>query len=172
MRSPIVIWCGIALVVCPYFVLGQIPARLPDMLLASPTSSMNVLAPTNSDADHAVEHPSASDPTSMTDIHTDVHISHFNRYDALWAAIVIFVLSIFLGLELISKVPPTLHTPLMSGSNAISGITLVGAVIAAGAGSHRAGVWFGVGAVILATINVVGGFLVTHRMLAMFRRRP
>ena len=83
----------------------------------------------------------------------------------------IFALAIFLGFEIITKVPPVLHTPLMSGSNAISGITIIGALIAAG---YQATVWtaiLGLLAVIFATINVVGGFLVTHRMLAMFRRK-
>jgi len=83
----------------------------------------------------------------------------------------IFVLAIFVGFEIITKVPPTLHTPLMSGSNAISGITIVGALIAAGSGE---GAWvtaLGLLAVILATINAVGGFVVSHRMLAMFRKK-
>ena len=79
-----------------------------------------------------------------------------------------FVLAIFLGFELISKVPATLHTPLMSGSNAISGITLVGAVVSAGT-ADRLSTVLGFVAVVLATVNVVGGFLVTHRMLRMFR---
>jgi NAD(P) transhydrogenase subunit alpha len=83
----------------------------------------------------------------------------------------IFVLTIFLGLELISKVPPTLHTPLMSGTNAISGIALVGALISAGADNSPLSTYFGLAAVILATINVVGGFLVTERMLKMFKRK-
>jgi len=82
----------------------------------------------------------------------------------------VLVLAIFLGFELITKVPPTLHTPLMSGSNAISGITIVGAVIVTGNATGVAA-WFGMLAVILATINAVGGFLVTHRMLAMFKKR-
>ncbi|MEM8594139.1 MAG: NAD(P) transhydrogenase subunit alpha [Pseudomonadota bacterium] len=84
----------------------------------------------------------------------------------------LFVLAIFLGVELITKVPPTLHTPLMSGSNAISGITLVGALLATGADSS--GFWvtaFGFLAVVMATINVVSGFMVTNRMLAMFKRK-
>lgn len=84
------------------------------------------------------------------------------------AAATLFVLAVFLGVELISKVPPTLHTPLMSGSNAISGITLLGALIAAGNDESALSTWLGFGAVTLATINVVGGFLVTHRMLGMF----
>jgi NAD(P) transhydrogenase subunit alpha len=89
----------------------------------------------------------------------------------LYLALTLFVLAIFLGFELITKVPPTLHTPLMSGSNAISGITLVGALIAAGSRFSTLATALGFAAVILATMNVVGGFLVTHRMLAMFRRR-
>ncbi len=84
--------------------------------------------------------------------------------------IIVFVLAAFVGLEIISKVPPTLHTPLMSGSNAISGITLVGAIIATGAGSGTLGSALAFVAVVAATINVVGGFLVTDRMLAMFRK--
>ena len=83
----------------------------------------------------------------------------------------LFVLAVFLGFELITKVPPTLHTPLMSGSNAISGITLVGALIAAGHGETNIITILGFLAVVLATINVVGGFMVTNRMLAMFKRK-
>jgi NAD(P) transhydrogenase subunit alpha len=80
-------------------------------------------------------------------------------------------LAIFLGVELISKVPSQLHTPLMSGTNAISGITLVGALTAAGSGADILGSVLGTVAVIFATINVVGGYLVTNRMLAMFKRK-
>ena len=84
----------------------------------------------------------------------------------------IFVLAAFLGFELISKVPSQLHTPLMSGSNAISGITIVGALIAVGtAGHNTANIVIGTLAVVLATIKVVGGFLVTDRMLAMFKKK-
>ena len=87
----------------------------------------------------------------------------------------VFILAIFLGFEVISKVPATLHTPLMSGSNAISGITIVGALLIAGAsfgeGREWINVFAGFLAVVFATINVVGGFLVTDRMLAMFKRR-
>ncbi len=83
----------------------------------------------------------------------------------------ILMLSIFLGFELITKVPATLHTPLMSGSNAISGITLVGAVSLAGTGQQDLANWLGAGAVALASINVVGGYLVTDRMLAMFKKK-
>ena len=86
-------------------------------------------------------------------------------------ALTLFVLAVFLGIELISKVPPTLHTPLMSGSNAISGITVVGALVATGTDHSTLSVWLGFAAVVLATVNVVGGFLVTNRMLGMFKRR-
>jgi len=85
--------------------------------------------------------------------------------------IFVFVLAIFLGVELISKVPSQLHTPLMSGTNAISGITVVGALTAAGTGADTIGSILGVLALIFATINVVGGYLVTNRMLAMFKRK-
>lgn len=83
----------------------------------------------------------------------------------------VFVLAVFIGVEVITKIPPTLHTPLMSGSNAISGIALVGAVLAAGSGEAMLPKVLGFVAVTLATINVVGGFMVTHRMLGMFRRK-
>jgi NAD(P) transhydrogenase subunit alpha len=86
-------------------------------------------------------------------------------------ALTILVLSLFLGFEVIARVPPLLHTPLMSGSNAISGITVVGALLAAGSGDRNLSTALGFVAVVVATINVVGGFLVTHRMLAMFRRK-
>ncbi len=82
----------------------------------------------------------------------------------------VFILAIIVGIEIISKVPPTLHTPLMSGSNAISGIAVVGAIIATKVGGELAS-WLGLVAVIFATINVVGGFMVTDRMLKMFKRR-
>lgn len=85
--------------------------------------------------------------------------------------ITVFVLAAFVGFEVISKVPPTLHTPLMSGANAISGITIIGALTAAGLGSTPMAQILGLIAVITATINVVGGFLVTDRMLEMFKSR-
>ena len=83
----------------------------------------------------------------------------------------VFVLAVFVGFEIITKIPPTLHTPLMAGSNAISGITLVGALLSAGTQHTELTAWLGFGAVVLATLNVVGGFLVTHRMLGMFKGR-
>ncbi len=90
--------------------------------------------------------------------------------EGLLISVTIFVVAIFAGYELITKVPPTLHTPLMSGSNAISGIVLIGAVVVAGQGHSMLATTLGVSAVALATVNVVGGFLVTDRMLQMFRR--
>ncbi len=91
---------------------------------------------------------------------------------------IVFVLASFVGFEVITRVPATLHTPLMSGTNAISGITIVGALVVAGMvydaakpGSNPAAKWLGLAALILATINVVGGFLVTDRMLQMFKKR-
>jgi NAD(P) transhydrogenase subunit alpha len=83
----------------------------------------------------------------------------------------VFVLAMFVGFEVITKVPPTLHTPLTSGSNAVSGITLVGAILSAGLQLTTLTTVLGLLAVVFATINVVGGFLVTHRMLRMFRRK-
>jgi NAD(P) transhydrogenase subunit alpha len=91
------------------------------------------------------------------------------------SGVVVFVLALFLGFELITKVPPTLHTPLMSGANAISGISIVGALMLANArfegGDTAMATWLAFVAVVLATINVVGGFAVTHRMLGMIAGR-
>ncbi len=92
--------------------------------------------------------------------------------EALIIGIVVFVLAAFVGFEVITKVPPTLHTPLMSGANAISGITLVGALATAAAGAGALASFLGFLAVTTATINVVGGFMVTDRMLGMFRKKP
>ena len=91
--------------------------------------------------------------------------------EAFTITLTIFVLALFVGFEVITKVPPLLHTPLMSGANAISGITIVGALIAAGAQETLLTTVLGFLAVVFATVNVVGGFLVTHRMLQMFQRR-
>lgn len=86
-------------------------------------------------------------------------------------ALTVFVLAVFVGFEVIVKVPPTLHTPLMSGSNAISGITIVGALLSAGTRLSTLTTLLAFVAVVFATINVVGGYLVTHRMLRMFGGR-
>jgi NAD(P) transhydrogenase subunit alpha len=90
--------------------------------------------------------------------------------DAVFLAFIL-MLSIFLGFELISKVPATLHTPLMSGANAISGITIVGALTSAGAGVDGLATFLGTVAVAFAMINVVGGYMVTNRMLSMFKKK-
>jgi NAD(P) transhydrogenase subunit alpha len=88
------------------------------------------------------------------------------------AALTILVLALFVGIEIIGKVPPLLHTPLMSGSNAISGITIVGAILASGSDKGNLATVLGFIAIVMATVNVVGGFLVTNRMLAMFKKKP
>ena len=92
--------------------------------------------------------------------------------ETLIGGIVIFMLATFLGVELINRVPTTLHTPLMSGANAISGITVVGAMIVAGGGHGWISTVLGFVAVVLAMMNVVGGYAVTDRMLQMFRHKP
>ncbi len=91
--------------------------------------------------------------------------------EVLVAALTVFVLAVFIGFEIINKIPPTLHTPLMSGSNAISGVTLVGALLSAGSDHSALATYLGLAAVVFATINAVGGFMVTHRMLSMFKKR-
>ncbi|HEY8371088.1 MAG TPA: NAD(P) transhydrogenase subunit alpha [Thermodesulfobacteriota bacterium] len=92
--------------------------------------------------------------------------------ETLLISLFIFVLACFVGFEVISKVPQMLHTPLMSGSNAISGITIVGAILVGGTGDWELNTILGLVAVVFATINVVGGFLVTDRMLDMFKKKP
>jgi len=89
----------------------------------------------------------------------------------LVTSIVIFTLATFLGVELIGRVPPTLHTPLMSGANAVSGITVVGALIVAGGGYSTLVTALGFVAIVLAMMNVVGGYAVTDRMLEMFKSK-
>ena len=89
----------------------------------------------------------------------------------LMLLVTIFVVAVFVGVEIIVKIPPTLHTPLMSGSNAISGITVVGAILESGKDGGTTATVLGLIAVILATINVVGGFVVTDRMLSMFKSK-
>ena len=90
--------------------------------------------------------------------------------EAFVGALTVFVLAIFIGFEIINKVPPLLHTPLMSGSNAISGITVIGAMLSVATPSYLS-TSLGFIAIVFATINVVGGFLVTHRMLGMFKKK-
>ena len=90
---------------------------------------------------------------------------------ALLVGIYVFVLAMFVGFEIITKIPPTLHTPLMSGANAVSGVTIVGAIVAARTGETTVSSLLGLAAIIFATVNVVGGFLVTDRMLKMFGQK-
>jgi len=89
----------------------------------------------------------------------------------LLVGLYVFVLAMFVGFEIITKVPPKLHTPLMSGSNAISGISIVGALLVVGGGESPLMHWLGFVALVMATINCVGGFLVTDRMLQMFKTK-
>jgi NAD(P) transhydrogenase subunit alpha len=91
--------------------------------------------------------------------------------DMFVIAVTVFVLAMFIGFEVITKVPPTLHTPLTSGSNAISGITVIGAILSAGLKMNTLTTVLGFLAVVFAMVNVVGGFMVTHRMLSMFKRK-
>ncbi len=91
--------------------------------------------------------------------------------ESLVLALTILVLAVFVGFEVITKVPPLLHTPLMSGANAISGITIVGALLAAGHEERTLSTLLGFVAIVFATVNVVGGFLVTNRMLGMFKKK-
>lgn len=91
--------------------------------------------------------------------------------EILVTALTIFVLAIFIGFEVITKIPPILHTPLMSGSNAISGITVIGAILSSGSQDTFLTSILGGSALVFATINVVGGFLVTQRMLGMFKKK-
>ena len=92
-------------------------------------------------------------------------------HDALISALYVFALAAFLGYQVISRVPPLLHTPLMSATNAISGISLVGSIVIAGSGHDRVSTILGFIAVVSASTNVVGGFVITDRMLKMFKRR-
>ncbi len=139
--------------------------------LAQPPKTDNKSKPTVDDVEKESESPSdqlsVDTPAAEAD---STRSAPKTRQFMLVASLTIFVLAIFVGFEVITKVPPTLHTPLMSGSNAISGITVVGALLIAGAGLGFDS-FLGFIAVILAMINVAGGFLVTHRMLAMFKKR-
>ena len=92
--------------------------------------------------------------------------------DSLMSALYVFVLAAFLGYQVISRVPPLLHTPLMSATNAISGISLVGSIVTAGANYNTVSTILGFTAVVCSTTNVVGGFVITDRMLRMFKRKP
>lgn len=162
------------------FLVSANVAAAQDAEPAKPAEKPAAAAPAEQEAPPA-EKPAAEKPkTPPTEVVPDTSESpvtglpqpeeaKFTRYDALVASLTIFVLAIFIGFELITKVPPTLHTPLMSGSNAISGISIVGALIAASTTGAPLAAFIGLIAVVLATVNVVGGYLVTHRMLEMFK---
>jgi len=136
-------------------------------------------APNTAESSSTGESSSTSEPPSPSDQALDAAdpipvvkpTASSNRFTVLVGSLTIFVLAIFVGFEVINKVHPTLHTPLMSGSNAISGITIVGALLATGFEKLGFGSVLGMAAVILAMINVAGGFWVTHRMLAMFKKK-
>ena len=119
----------------------------------------------------ATETESAPEVSNLIKSVSSTEKPTWNRGEVLVVSLTVFILAVFVGFEIIAKVPPTLHTPLMSGSNAISGITVIGAVIAAGQAAGGLGSFLGLIAVVLSMINVVGGFWVTHRMLLMFKRR-
>ena len=110
--------------------------------------------------------------SSTVNPQAEIHLSGSPSKGALLiSSFTVFLLAVFVGVEVINKVPPTLHTPLMSGSNAISGITVIGALLTAGHVGGGFGAMLGMVAIVLAMINVVGGYLVTHRMLMMFKKR-
>lgn len=113
-------------------------------------------------------------PTILADVMPQVEVlpaAAAADTGTLMLLVTIFVVAVFVGVEIIVKIPPTLHTPLMSGSNAISGITVVGAILEGGRDGGTAATVLGLIAVILATINVAGGFVVTDRMLSMFKSK-
>jgi NAD(P) transhydrogenase subunit alpha len=113
----------------------------------------------------------AQDTSGAAERIAETAVEQVSSGGTLMLLLTIFLLATFVGIEIITKIPPTLHTPLMSGSNAISGITIVGAILATGGENGTVAAVLGFIAVILATMNVVGGFVVTNRMLAMFKVR-
>ena len=129
---------------------------------------------TNLTTDSSASEAVATEQVAATENEPKIPTFTIDRYEALMAGIAVFVVSVFVGFEVITKVPQTLHTPLMSGSNAISGITIVGAILVVAdcvtAGNKFALFLAGL-AIALAMVNVVGGFGVTHRMLSMFSSR-
>ena len=158
----------------PWFVLmGLVVAA--DPLPQSGTSVSNQATPAatkQTTQQVEVRSPSAREPqTNATEQNQGVATDTQPSSDLLIASLAILVLAVFVGFEVISKVPPMLHTPLMSGSNAISGITVVGALVVTAGGPSTFASVLGMLAVIMAMTNVTGGFLVTHRMLSMFQKK-
>lgn len=156
-------------------ILGLAPLLLLAAAIAYAVDRSPVAADSPTEPTAAATDDAPADPPAQSDGNAEVAPSASSKSSSgmamLITSLTVFVLAIFVGFEVITKVPPTLHTPLMSGSNAISGITIVGALILAGAVQDptlsRAMAFV---AVIFATINVVGGYLVTDRMLRMFKR--
>lgn len=170
---------GILLVIGALVVLATVTAPAQDAAVQispihSPSAATGSAArPPATDESEALE----AAPLAAGDAEVDPAAPHahaatgFDHGDTLIIGLTVFVLAVFVGFEVITKVPTTLHTPLMSGSNAISGITVVGAIIVGGYSLGSFSSFVGCLAVALAMINVVGGFLVTHRMLSMFKRK-
>ena len=166
---------ALGLVIAIAFPLGYAAAQG----LPVPSASDEAAPPSAATGDAAND--GAADGESAEVITTDAHgrASEASGVDprtrALIGSLSVFVLAVFVGFEVITKVPPTLHTPLMSGANAISGIAVLGAIVTAGqVATHAAekfGTFLGFVAVVLAMVNVVGGFMVTYRMLLMFKKR-
>lgn len=161
--------CTLLLIVSVWTMADRTEAQPPDAAEQStaasePGPSLVSESPANRTEESTLDEASISTPSSETNPERNV-----SGRDVI-ASLTIFVLAVFVGFEVITKVPPTLHTPLMSGSNAISGITIVGALIVASSSLGGVSNFIGFLAVALATINVVGGFWVTHRMLAMFKK--
>ena len=134
----------------------------------APAEDKTPAADAKSEAAALADEPAATDLTTNAQPVADAAADGSEK---LLLMLTVFMLAVFLGVEIITKIPPTLHTPLMSGSNAISGITLIGAVLATGSGQGAFASFLGFFAVVFATVNCVGGFLVTHRMLDMFRKK-
>jgi NAD(P) transhydrogenase subunit alpha len=145
---------------------------IPGQLLAQDKSEAKTPAPLEEKAvDAKAVESSPKHPVSVEKENGHAATGGTSRLQVLVFSLTIFALSVFVGFEVIAKVPPTLHTPLMSGSNAISGITIVGALIAAANKSGGLAAILGLVAILFAMINAVGGFVVTHRMLKMFKKR-
>ena len=139
-------------------------AYLPTISLAQAEKETASTADDTSDVEIKSTSPQQSPPPRE-----ELAAPKYSKWTALVASLTIFVLAVFVGFEIITKVPPTLHTPLMSGSNAISGIAIVGALLATALGANWFASLLGFLAIIMATVNVVGGYMVTNRMLSMFK---
>jgi NAD(P) transhydrogenase subunit alpha len=144
------------------------------MLLAVSLGSLAGCGRADDPVASADETPAIASPAEVVEVADVPAVADdggLTREQTFIASLTIFALAVFVGFELITKVPPTLHTPLMSGSNAISGISIVGAAIMAANDTSKWAMFFGLIAVIMASVNVVGGFMVTDRMLSMFKKK-